>query len=43
MNDLEQQFWHLMDQQHQRDLTAEEIQWCLHNFPEHETLLEAAE
>jgi hypothetical protein len=43
MNDLEQQFWLLMVQQQERSLTAEERRWCLDNFPENETLLEAAE
>jgi hypothetical protein len=41
MKDLEQQFWYLMDQQHQRDLTPSEIKWCRDNFPEYETLLVA--
>ena len=43
MNDLEQQFWLLIAQQQHRSLNEQERNWILNNFPEYETMLEAAE
>jgi hypothetical protein len=39
----EQQLWFILDQQQERELSEQEKNWVLVNYPEHETLLEADE
>jgi hypothetical protein len=39
----EQQLWFILDQQQERELNEQERNWVLKNFPEYETMLEAAE
>jgi hypothetical protein len=39
----EQQLWYILDQQQERVLNEQERNWVINNFPEYETMLEAAE